>query len=227
MICGKAAANQHTLSPFSQSYNATTEFEPAMTQLLVRHSTDQHLIHHGRTWEQFKLIEQGFEDSPGVRLYYYDGTIEILMPGQDHEFFSRVIGLLISVFFAEIGVEFAPTGAMTQEKKGIVSAQADESYCIGDLKSKPDLSIEVIFTSGGPNKLDRYRALEMPEVWFWEDGLFSLHHLRENEYERIERSELPHLKRLDISVLTECVLIAQTSRLEAIQKIRAAAAEST
>ncbi|MER3435945.1 MAG: hypothetical protein C4288_21865 [Leptolyngbya sp. ERB_1_1] len=192
-----------------------------MTQLLSK-STEQRLIHHGHTWEQFKLIQKGFEGFPGVRLFYYEGTIEILMPGQDHEFFSRIIAMLLNVFFEEIGVEFAPTGSMDQEREGIVSAQADESYCIGDLKPLPDLSIEVIFTSGGPSKLARYQALGIPEVWFWQDGLFSLYHLRENGYERIQRSELPHLDRLNLDVLMQCVLMAQTSRIEAIRAMRAA-----
>lgn len=192
-----------------------------MTQLLTK-SVEQRFIHHGHTWEQFKLIQQGFEGFPGVRLFYYEGTIEILMPGRDHEFFKSIIGMLLEVFFAEIGVEFAPTGSMDQERQGIVSVQADESYCIGDLKPLPDLSIEVIFTSGGPSKLARYQALGIPEVWFWQDGLFSLYHLRENGYERIYRSELPHLDRLNFDVLTQCVLMAQTSRIEAIRAMRTA-----
>jgi Uma2 family endonuclease len=105
----------------------------------------------------------------------------------------------------------------------VVSAQADESYCIGDLKPKPDLSIEVIFTGGGPDKLARYQALGVPEVWFWHDGIFSLYHLRQTTYERIDRSELPHLNQLDIAILTQAVLTARTSRIEAIRAIRAAA----
>ncbi|MGG6268942.1 Uma2 family endonuclease [Leptolyngbya sp. AN03gr2] len=129
--------------------------------------------------------------------------------------------------FEEIEVEFAPTGSMDQEREGIVSARADESYCIGDLKPLPDLSIEVIFTSGGPSKFARYQALGIPEVWFWQGRLFSLYHLRENRYERIYRSELPHLDRLNLDVLTQCVLMAQTSRLEAIRTMRAAVKSQT
>jgi Uma2 family endonuclease len=191
-----------------------------MTQLLIK-STEQRFIHHGHTWEQFKLIQKGFEESPGVRLSYYKGTLEILMPGKDHEFFKSIIGMLIETFLLEIGVEFAPTGAMDQALEGTVSTQADESYCIGDLKDLPDLSIEVIFTSGGVSKLARYQALSTPEVWFWEDGLFSLYHLRENGYEKITRSELPHLDRLDIEVLTQCALVAQTSKLQATNALKA------
>jgi len=135
--------------------------------------TDQRIVHHG-TWEQFKFIQKGFEGSPGVRLFYYDGAIEILMPGQDHETFARVIAYLVTTFLVEQGIFFKPTGAMTQEKEGVVSAQADDSYCIGRVKSIPDLSIEVVFTSGGTSKLERYKALGVPEVWFWEDGLLKL-----------------------------------------------------
>jgi|GEM_PF-5877828 hypothetical protein len=49
-----------------------------MVQLLNQPSQDQRIIQAERTWEQFKLIQQGFENSPGIRLFYYDGTLEIL-----------------------------------------------------------------------------------------------------------------------------------------------------
>ncbi|GEM_PF-624342 len=53
------------------------------------------------------------------------------MPGREHEFFKTFIGLLIETFFVEKGIEFEPMGLMTQEIEGEVSAEADESYCIG------------------------------------------------------------------------------------------------
>lgn len=190
-----------------------------MTYLADR-PTDQRSIHKGMSWEHFKLIEEGFAQSPGVKLFYYKGELEILAVSPEHEMFARVIGMLIQTFFLELEAEFTPTGSMTQEKPGEASAQADESYCIGDLKQTPDLSIEVIFTSGSPQKLKRYQALQVPEVWFWEDGLFSLYHLRSSGYERIYQSELPHLKDLDLGLLTQCVLKAQTSRIEAVKMLK-------
>ncbi|MCY7323988.1 MAG: Uma2 family endonuclease, partial [Phormidesmis sp. CAN_BIN36] len=63
-------------------------------------------------------------------------------------------------------------------------------------------------------------ALDVPEVWFWEDGLFTLYRLRPTGYERIERSEILELADLDIDLLTRCVLMAQTSRLQAIETFR-------
>lgn len=182
---------------------------------LLQKPTDQRIAIPG-TWEKFKLIQQGSEESPGVRLSYYNGTIEILMPGEDHEFFAHVIGYLLTTFFLNKRIPFKPTGAKTQEKQGEVSAQADESYCIGGSKPIPDLSIEVIYSSGA-NKLERYRALGVPEVWLWEDGALTLHHLRDNGYEQIERSELPGLDQLDINLLRRCILIAETDFAEAVQ----------
>ena len=189
-----------------------------MTQTLTK-PTDQRIVLQG-TWEKFKLMQQASADSPGVRLAFYDGTIEILMPGQDHEFFKSLIGYLIETFFYDKGIQFKPTGSMTQEKAEEASAQADESYCIGESKPIADLSIEVVFTSGGEGKLARYRALGVSEVWFWQDGLFTLHHLRETSYERIYRSELLGLKDLNIDLLTRCVLIAQTDNGEAVRVFR-------
>ena len=186
---------------------------------LLDKTTDQRIVHQG-TWEQFKFIQKGFDGSPGVRLFYYEGAIEIIMPGQDHETFSRIIAYLVTTFLVEQGIFFKPTGAMTQEKEGFVSAQADESFCIGSVKSIPDLSIEVIFTSGDTSKLERYKALGVSEVWFWQDGTLKLYHLRESSYEPIDRSELPGLYNLNLDLLKRCILMAETDAGEAIRTFR-------
>ncbi|EKV00371.1 hypothetical protein Lepto7375DRAFT_2479 [Leptolyngbya sp. PCC 7375] len=193
-----------------------------MTQALSRTVNDQQIVYSGISWSKFQLIRSGFADSPGIRLAYYDNTIEILMPGREHEMFSRLIGFLIGLFCLEKGIEFEPTGSMTHEREGEVSAQADESYCFGKSKSTPDLVIEVGFTSGGLNKLSRYRALGISEVWFWQDGLFSLYRLKDRDYVQIARSEVPELAALDMDVLTRCVLMGQTSRLDAANEFRKA-----
>jgi Uma2 family endonuclease len=111
---------------------------------------------------------------------------------------------------------------MTQEREGAVSAEADESYCFGESKPTPDLVIEVVFNSGSSKKLQRYQALNIPEVWLWQDGLFSLYHLRDNCYEKISHSEISELATLELDLLTRCVLIAQTTRIEAATTFRKA-----
>ncbi len=168
-------------------------------------------------WAHFKLIQQGCEASAGTRLFYFDGTIEIVMPGRLHEKFSHAIGVLLTLFLAQQGVLFVGVGSADQEQEGVASAQPDQSYCIGAEKAVPDLSVEVIFTSGNLRKLKRYQAIGVPEVWLWEDGALALYHLRNDGYERITRSELPGLTMLDLVVFNRHVLMAETDLGEAVR----------
>ncbi len=190
--------------------------------LLLPKNADRQLVYSGIDWQQFKLIQAGFAEAPGIRLAYFDKTIEILMPGRTHELFKSIIGMLIELFCLEMAIEFEPTGSMTQEREGEVSLEADESYCFGTSKSIPDLAIEVVLTSGGFDKLQRYQVLGISEVWFWQDGVFSLYRFRDGKYDRITRSEIPELTSLDIDLLTRCVLMAETSRLNAANEFRKA-----
>ena len=188
--------------------------------LLLSKNTDRQLVYSGIDWKQFKLIQSGFAEASGIRLAYFNGTIEILMPGRTHELFKSIIGMLIELFCLEMAIEFEPTGSMTQEREGEVSLEADESYCFSTSKSIPDLAIEVVLTSGGFDKLQRYQILGISEVWFWQDGVFSLYRFRDRKYDRITRSEIPELTSLDIDLLTRCVLMAETSRLNAATEFR-------
>ncbi|MGI8934622.1 MAG: Uma2 family endonuclease [Phormidesmis sp.] len=175
-------------------------------------------IQQGRTWEQFKHLQKGFENSRGIRLFYFDGTVEILMPGKAHELFQSIIGFLIETFLFQRELEFEPTGSMTQEKAEIASVEADESYEIQGFR----LSIEVNFTSGDVTKLSRYQALAVHEVWFWEGGVLEVYHLKNSGYEKVHRSLIPALSSLDLRVLSECILVGETSRIEAGKQLLAA-----
>jgi Uma2 family endonuclease len=180
-------------------------------------TTDQLIVVRG-DWAKFKLIQQGCAESPGIRVSYFDGTIEIVMPSRPHEVFSGAFHLLLSLYLAHLDIECLATGSADQEVEGTAAAQPDQSYCIDGIKPIPDLSIEVVFSSGGINKLARYRAIGVPEVWFWEDGVLALYHLRPSGYEQIERSELPGLKDLDLNVFKRCLLIGETSTTNAIKE---------
>jgi hypothetical protein len=190
--------------------------QPNLPPEIASRST-QRIITTG-SWGHFQLVKQGLEESRLVRLFYYEGSIEIVMPGRFHELFKRLIGLMIETFLLDRDLEFVPTGSMTQEVEAVASAEADESYEIGLFR----LSIEMIVTSGNISKLKIYRALGVHEVWFWEDGVVSIYHLRAGEYVKVARSQIPELAAIDIAVLANCVLIGETSLVRAIQTFRMA-----
>jgi Uma2 family endonuclease len=180
--------------------------------------TDSLQTYRHRTWEQFKLIQQGLADGVAVRLFFFDRTVEVLMPGRYHEIFKKIIAILIETFLIDRKVDFIPTGLMDRELVGVAAAQPDESYEIGEFK----LLIEVVFTSGTIAKLQLYQALDLDEVWFWEDGVLQIYHLIDGAYQPTTRSQIPALERLDIDVLTKCILMGETSRIQAIEALRLA-----
>ncbi|MEL6939895.1 MAG: Uma2 family endonuclease [Cyanobacteria bacterium J06598_1] len=171
-------------------------------------------VHHDRTWSQFKHLQKGYEKS-NVRLSFYDGTVGILMPGRLHEIFKGLIGFLIELFLYNKRVDYVSVGSATQEKAGVASAEPDESYEIDGLM----LSVEVNFTSGDSSKLARYKELGSHEVWIWEDGVLEVHHLKDGEYQKLERSLIPALAALDLQVMSACILLGETSRTAAADKL--------
>ena len=174
---------------------------------------EQHFYRRGVTWEKFQAIQKAFENVPGVRLFYCEGVLEISKP---HEAISSLMAALLTKHFEIEEIEFFPSGSYSQILPGIVEYQADLSYCLETDKDRPDLCIEIVITSGSPIKLKKYKLMQVPEVWFWEDGTLEIYCLRQEEYAKVNNSEL--LPKLDLSLLNSCLLLS--SPLEAIKAFR-------
>src|SRR6476469_1685174 len=168
----------------------------------------------GLTWHQFKTIQAGFEDVANVGLFYCEGVLEIVGRGRLHEAIRCLMGLLMDQYFLQRRMVFFPSGTYSQIVENQVDYQADLSYCFGTLKDVSDLCIEIIITSSSPIKLQKYRLMGVPEVWFWEDGTLELYHVREERYDHITSSEV--LPELDLSLLKRCILFA--SPLDALEE---------
>lgn len=69
------------------------------------------------------------------------------------------------------------------------------------------MAIEIVFSSGGIDKLEAYKRLKIPELWFWEDGLLEVYHLRGEgdglHYEKISSSE--EVQGIDLDLLLRCM----------------------
>jgi Uma2 family endonuclease len=166
------------------------------------------LLFEGVTWREFKAVEQLLE-RPGYRLSFLNGILEIRrMPGEEHETVKERLGALLELYLFVAGFDFTPTGSMTLESEsGAVKREADKSYKLAPGRVRPDLAIEVVFRSGGINKLEAYKRLLIPEVWFWEDGVLLVYHLRYDDnplhYERVSSSE--EVKGIDLDLLLRCI----------------------
>jgi Uma2 family endonuclease len=181
------------------------------------------LLFEGLTWREFKAVEQ-LLDRPGYRLSFLDGVMEIRqMPGEPHETVKERIGALLELFLLMAGFDFTPTGSMTLESEGVaVKREADKSYKLASGRRLPDLAIEIVFSSGGINKLEAYKRLKIPEIWFWEDGVLEVYHLRGEgntlQYEKVSNSE--EVKGIDLDLLLRC--ISMVNHVDAIKTFQQA-----
>ena len=180
---------------------------------------DEPILIDGMSWREFKAVEQ-LLDRPGVRLSFLDGVLEIRrMPGRRHETAKQRISTLVDLYLEYAGIDFTPTGSVTLESEsGKVKREADLSYELGANRERPDLVVEVVVTSGGINKLEAYKRLQIPEVWFWENGRLRLYSLSEDGYAEVDRSLV--LPDLDVLLLARCINIE--NHLQAMREFRAA-----
>ncbi|NEP39264.1 MAG: Uma2 family endonuclease [Okeania sp. SIO2H7] len=175
-----------------------------MTQAVLKTNIkDRSLILYGISWRQLETLEAAFAEVTPVKFFYLDGTLEIMTTSPEHEDAKKTIAYLIETYMREKNIRFYRKGGPTlgsEEKKG--RKEPDESYNLQTKKATPDLVIEVIFTSGGIDKLEFYKRIGVPEIWFWEDGTINIYHLRE-EYEKVNRSIL--LPNLDLQMLIKYI----------------------
>ncbi|MEW5847867.1 MAG: Uma2 family endonuclease [Myxococcota bacterium] len=153
---------------------------------------DQRVRLHGLSWDQYEALLQMRGESSGVRIAYLKGEVELMSPSRSHEWIKTTLARLLEAWAEEKDVELGGVGSWTlksaPEERG---AEPDECYIVGTKETdRPDIAIEVVWTSGGIDKLEIYRGLKVREVWFWEDGRIQVYALRAAGYEPVPRSEV-------------------------------------
>ncbi len=166
------------------------------------YNQEQRFILRSVSWQQYKALQADLESIPGVRLSYFHGTLEFMTISEEHEDFKSLIGTLVELYLLEMRMRYYRRGGPTLKKEPDVELIPDETFHLGSKKAVPDLAIEIIITSGSKEKLEGYKTLNVPEVWFWKNGKLSLYCLREGNYQEITRSEL--MPDMDLDLLVRC-----------------------
>ncbi len=186
----------------------------------VRH--EDHFVHlDGVTWADYERLLEIRGDHSAPRITYLEGTLEIMSPSASHESIKSMIGCLVEVWCLERDIEFTTYGSWTlKNRRAKRGAEPDECYVFGSVaaKKRPDLAIEVIWTSGGIDKLEVYRKLGVPEVWIWDAERIVVYRLRGERYAATARSVV--LRGIDLEELASFIDRPTTSR--AIRDYRAA-----
>jgi Uma2 family endonuclease len=190
-------------------------------------STDHFVYLHGR-WEDYERLLAMRGESSVPRITYLEGLIELMSPSQYHEIDKTRFARLLEAWAEEAGVDLEGYGSWTlKRKRAKRGAEADECYTVNRRavsdRDRPDVAIEVIWTSGGIDRLEVYRKLGVREVWFYERGtlrFFALRGERGHEsYVEIAQSEfLPQLPRELILAGMQDSSQSQTAAVRALRQ---------
>jgi len=179
---------------------------------------DQIVVLRNIPWRHYDALCVARQDSAGPRMAYLDGELEIMSPSRRHEFEKTLIARLVETYAEETGLSLNGFGSETFRKKAKKAGlEPDECYCVGPAKKLPDFAIEVVYTSGGIDKLEVYRRLTIPEVWFFVKGRFHVYRLARSRYQPRERSAA--LPRLDLERLA--AIVAATDNSHQTEAVRA------
>lgn len=152
---------------------------------------DQRVLLHGVSWDRFLDVLAARGDDSAVRVTYLSGELELMSPSLSHETIKKTIARLIEAYADELGLDLYGVGSWTLKSKlKKLGIEPDECYSIGKPSRVPDLAIEVIWTSGGLDKLEVYRGLGVREVWVWKKEKLGAYLLRGETYVRAARSRL-------------------------------------
>ena len=165
-------------------------------------TADQRVVLHGVPWSHYQVLLALRGNAPVPRLTYLSGELELMSSSQDHERIKKLIARLLEVYALAKTLPLNGFGSwILRDAPGERGAEPDECYVLGDARGRdrPDLAIEVVWTSGALDKLAVYAGLGVGEVWFWREGRIEVHVLRGAGYARVERSAL--LPDLDVEVL--------------------------
>lgn len=176
------------------------------------HDPDQFVVFHGVTWTEYEILLaiRGEESVP--RMAYLEGELELMSPSQTHEGIKTTIARVLETYAVERRLHMNGYGSWTIRKaireRGL---EPDECYAFGRIPDeRPDLAIEVVWTSGTIDKMEIYRGLEVPEVWVYEDRTIRIHALRDGEYAVVDRSAF--LPDLDPTVVARFALYPDQSQ---------------
>lgn len=154
------------------------------------------------------------------KLYYLDGSLEVMTTSRRHEVLRKFIDYLVLEFTTQAGIEIFPSGQTTLQRLGIAGAEPDESWSFGSEKETPDLVLEIALTSGGLPKLEIYRRLQVPEVWIWRAECLEVWTLDENAGKYLGPHSLSRaLPGIDIPLVSRCASLPTWS--EALRTFRA------
>jgi Uma2 family endonuclease len=171
------------------------------------------------SWEQYEKILEDLGDRSSARIAYDNGTLEIMTPLPEHEYFKETISIAVQDAAEELELDYESYGSTTWRKQiALAGAEPDNCFYFQnealvrgrldlDLRKgdpPPDLVLEIDMTSKSLDRFPIYARLGVPELWCYDDGVLNIYHLEDGKYIGAQNSlALPKLPVQEFPLLIE------------------------
>ncbi len=170
---------------------------------LTEHRADR-VILYDISWQQFENLLIDLGQTRAARVAYDNGTLEIMTPLPEHEYYKESISDAIKDISEELEINYESYGSTTW-KREISKAGIEPDNCFyfqnearvrGQLKfdlnqdPPPDLALEIDLTSKSLNRFPIYARLGIPEIWCYDSGELKIYQLQNEKYVEVETSSI-------------------------------------
>lgn len=182
---------------------------PIISQPVPQPIGEKRLVFRSLNWQRYQALREILSrdrdsssvENRNIHFTYSNGTLEVTMPLEIHEFSARLIELFIRILVVELGMKMKTMGSTTLDREVLDrSAEPDNAYYIQNqplvtgrdvnLESDPppDLVVEVDITHTDIDKLNLYAAMGVPEFWRYNGEVWRIYALLNGEYQEVDVS---------------------------------------
>ena len=154
------------------------------------------------SWQKFEAILLGLGQDRSSKIVYDRGTLLIMVPLPEHEYFKEAISDLIKDLADELGMDYESYGSTTWRRQRVLGgAEPDNCFYFQNIAAicgkididlerdpPPDLVLEIDITSSSLDSLPVYARLGIPEVWRYDRRQLRIYQLAKNTHVETEFS---------------------------------------
>lgn len=171
--------------------------------LLTQRRADR-VVFYNISWQQFENLLANLGESRAARFAYDDGTLEIMTPLPEHEYYKETISIAIQDIAEVLDQDYESLGSTTW-KREIKKAGVEPDNCFyfqneprirGKLEfdlnqdPPPDLVLEIDVTSKSLSRFSIYARLGVPEIWCYDSGELKIYQLQNEGYIEVAISSI-------------------------------------
>ena len=184
---------------------------------LIERRADR-VVLYNISWQQFENLLIDLGESRAARVAYDNGTLEIIKPLLQQEYYKEAIGDAVKDIAEELEINYESYGSTTWKREArLAGIEPDNCFYFqneakirGKLKFNlnqdppPDLALEIDLTSKSLDRFPIYARLGIPEIWCYDTGELKIYQLQNEAYLEVKISSIfPMLRVQEIPVIID------------------------